>query len=188
MRLLTLLVTAILFATPTLAQQVQPSSCAAGLSAPKDTCELSLPVSLDKIREALAEAPAEPLKGLDVKPHFRVQVQERQRFEALLEALKFDSGPAVPGGLYFYEQQQRLFPKVDNPLVQPYAAFNHGELLQVMITTLLEKYLAARLVGVVTNAERASAEEEARKEVTRALDDFWAARAEQQSTTVKPQE
>lgn len=195
MRLFTLLVTAIFFGTPALAQQVQqvqPSSCAAGLSAPKDTCDLNLPVSLDKIREALADAPAEPLKGLDVKPHFRVEIQERQKFEALLETLKFNGGPAIPGGLYLYEQQQRLFPKVDNPLLQPYAAFNQGELLQVMITTLVEKYLAARLAGIVTNAERAIAEEEARKEVARALEEFWAAQArpqpQPQSATDKPPE
>ena len=190
MRLLTLLMTAIIFATPAAAQQVEPSSCPAGLPAAKGTCPLNLPVSLDKIREALAEAPAERLKGLDEKPHFRVQIQERQKFEALLERLKFDSGPPVPGGLYGYDQQQRLFPKVDNPLVQPYAAFNQGELLQVMITTLVEKYLAARLVGAVTSAERAHAEEEARKEVARALDEFWAARAQpqQERAADKPQE
>ena len=190
MRLFTLLVTAVLFGTPALAQQVGPSSCLAELAAAEDACQLNLPVSLDKIREALAEAPAEPLKGLDEKPHFRVQIQERQKFEALLDRLKFDSGPAVPGGLYGYDQQQRLFPKVDNPLVQPYAAFNQGELLQVMITTLLEKYLAARLVGAVTSAERAHAEEEARKEVARALDEFWAARAQPrpERPTDKPRE
>ena len=190
MRLLTLLMTAIIFATPAAAQQVEPSSGCAGLSASKDTSQSNLPVSLDKIREALAEAPVEPLKGLDEKPHFRVQIQERQKFEALLEKLKFDSGPAVPGGLYGYDQQQRLFPKVDNPLVQPYAAFNQGELLQVAITTLMEKYLAARLVGAVTSAERAHAEEEARKEVARALDEFWAARAQpqQENATDNPQE
>ena len=188
MRLSTLLVTAVFSGTPALAQQVPPSSCRAELSAPADTSQLNLPVSLDKIREALAEAPAEPLKGLDEKPHFRVQIQERQKFEALLDKLKFDSGPAVPGGLYGYDQQQRLFSKVDNPLVQPYAAFSQGELLQVMITTLMEKYLAARLVGAVTSAERAHAEEEARKEVARALDEFWAARAQPQSAPDKPQE
>ena len=190
MRLFTLLVTVILLSTPAAAQQVEPSSGSAGLSASKDTSQADLPVSLDKIREALAAAPVEPLKGLDEKPHFRVQIQERQKFEALLERLKFDSGPAVPGGLYSYDQQQRLFPKVDNPLVQPYAAFNQGELLQVMLTTLMEKYLAARLVGAVTSAARAHAEEEARKEVARALDEFWAARAQphQEDATAKPQE
>ena len=188
MRLLTLVVTAILSGTPVLAQQAQPSSSCAGLSSPKDTSQLNLPVSLDKIREALAGAPAEPLKGLDEKPHFRVLIQERQKIDALLETLKFSSGPAVPGGLYGYDQQQRLFPKVDNPMVQPYAAFNQGELLQVMITTLMAKYLAGRLVSAVTSAERASAEEEARKEVALALAEYWAAQAQpqQQSTTDKP--
>ena len=190
MRLILLLVTAILMSGPVQARQAEPSSSTPQSSFSKDAVPPTLPVSLDKIRQALADPPSQRLKGLDEKPHFRVQIQERQKFEALLERLKFDSGPAVPGGLYSYDQQQRLFPKVDNPLVQPYAAFNQGELLQVMLTTLMEKYLAARLVGAVTSAARAHAEEEARKEVARALDEFWAARAQphQEDATAKTQE
>ena len=106
-----------------------------------------LPVSLDKIRGALAQLPAEPLKGLDERPMFRVTIRERQRIDDLLKTLKFDSGLAVPGGLYAYEQQQNLVPKVQNPLAQPYGAFNQGELLQVSLTTLIAKYLAGRVAS-----------------------------------------
>jgi hypothetical protein len=188
MRLIALLVTAILTSVAALAAQEGPSSASSPSSSSTDAAQLTLPVSLAKIREALAEARAEPLRGVDEKPHFRVEIQERQKIEALLDTLNFKSGPPVPGGLYGYDQQQRLFPKVDNPLVQPYAAFSQGELLQVMITTLMEKYLAGRLVNAVTSAERARAEDEARKEVARALDEFWASQgqAQQRSTADKP--
>src|ERR1700726_4589494 len=126
MRLIALLVTAILTSVPALAGQKAPSSAPSPSSPSKDAAELTLPVSLAKIREALAVAPAEPIKGLDEQPHFRVEIQERQKIEALLDTLDFKGGPPVPGGLYAYDQQQRMSPKVDNPLVQPYAAFSQS--------------------------------------------------------------
>lgn len=180
MRLSALLFAAILTATPAIAQQGPSSSPAVPASTPQDTqpqgAKLSdLPVSLDKIREALAQLPVEPLKGLDERPMFRVTIRERQRIEELLQTLKFNTGPAVPGGLYAYEQQQNLFPKVNNPLAQPYGAFSQGELMQISLTTLIAKYLAGRIAGAVTAAERAHAEEAAREEVRRALEDYWAA-------------
>jgi hypothetical protein len=189
MRLLALLVTAILTSVPALAWQDGSSSASSESSPSKDGAQPTLPVSLAKIREALAVAPAAPLKGLNEQPHFRVEVQEWQKFKAMLDTLKFETGgPPVPGGIYGYEQQQRLFPKADNPLAQPYAAFSQGELLQVMITTLMAKYFAGRIVNWVTTEQRARAEAEARKEVARAMDEFWAWRAQAppQSATGKP--
>ena len=189
MRLIAVLVTAILTSVPVLASQDGPSSASSASSPSKDAEQPTLPVSLTKIREALAQAPVEPLKGLNEQPHFRVEVQEWQKFKAMLDALKFDSGgPPVPGGVYAYDQQQRLFPKVDNPLVQPYAAFNQGELLQVMITTLMTKYLAGHISNWMTTEERARAEAEARKEVAQSMNEFWAwqAQAQPQSSTGKP--
>jgi hypothetical protein len=165
MRLAALLLGGILTTAPALAQEVAPG----------------LPVSLDNIRKALALAPAEPLKGVgplkepDARPLFRSLVRERLRIEELLQTLKFNSGPAVPGGLYGYEQQQILFPKVDNPLAQPYGAFSQGELVQISLTTIIAKYLTGQIVHAVTSAERARAEEAAREEVRRALEDYWAA-------------
>ena len=177
MRLISLLVAAILMGGPVSARQNEPSTPAKESSPSEDFAPHALPVSLDKIREALSAAPTERLKWRDEKPHFQVLIQERQKIDALLATLKFNSGPPVSGGLYGYDQQQRLFPKVDNPLVQPYAAFSQGELLQVLFTTFLEKYFAGRLISALTSAERAHAEEEARQEVARALAEFWAAQA-----------
>ena len=157
MRLIAVLVAAVLTSAPVLASQEGPSSASSASSPSKDADQPTLPVSLAKIREALAQAPVEPLKGMNEEPHFRVEIQEWQKFKAMLDSLKFDSGgPSVPGGPYAYDQQQRLFPKVDNPLVQPYAAFNQGELLQVMITTLMTKYLRDALQLVDHRRARAS--------------------------------
>ena len=189
MRLLALLVTAILTSVPAVAWQDGSSPASSESSPSKDGAQPTLPVSLAKIREALATTPAEPLKGLNEQPHFRVEIQEWQKFKAMLDTLKFETGgPPVPGGIYGYEQQQRLNPKADNPLTQPYAAFSQGELLQVMITTLMAKYFAGRIVNWVTTEQRERAEAEARKEVARAMDEFWAwrAQAQAQRTTDKP--
>jgi len=185
MRLMTLVVVAILTAVPLLAGQLPPSAPTGPSSTQKDTATttgqdqeappLSLPVSLDKIRDALQQPPVEPLKGLNERPQFRVEIRERQKIEELLQGLKFNSGPAVPGGLYAYEQQQVLFPKVDNPLVQPYAAFSQSELAWVSLTSLIERYLAGRVVNAMTAANRAGAEAAAKHDVERAIAEYCAA-------------
>jgi hypothetical protein len=187
MRLAALLVTVLLTAAPALAQPGQASKPAGSASPAKDVQpaeaqESNLPVSLDKIREALQHPAVEPLKalkGLDERPLFLVEIRERQRIEELLQTLKFNSGPAVPGGLYGYEQQRIMFPPVDNPLAQPWSAFSQPQLARVaalsVIETLIGKYLAKRIFSAVTSAERASAERAAREEVTRAIADYCAA-------------
>ena len=142
---------------------------------------LNLPVSLDKIREALSQpGPAEPLKGLTVKdvPTFRVDITEQQKLEELFAKIKFDApGPQVAGGVYAYEQYQRLFPPINNPLAQPYAAFSTGQLMTLGVEALIEKLVAERMAHVVGPALRAQAEREAREEVARALAAYRAARA-----------
>jgi hypothetical protein len=184
MRLAALLVTAILTAAPVAAQQAPPSTPAHAASPTKDAGApdgqtSNLPVSLDKIRQALQQTPVEPLKGLDERPLFRVEIRARQRLDDLLQSLKFDSGPAIPGGLYGYEQQRIMFPSVDNPLAQPWSAFSQPELARVatlsFIETLIAKYLARRMFSAVTAAERASAEQSAREEVARAIAEYCAA-------------
>src|SRR5437870_7075290 len=138
---------------------------------------LNLPVSVNRIRQALAQ-PAEPLKGLkglDETPTFRVEIRERLKIEELLQSLNLKSGPPVPGGLYGYEQQRQLFPSVDNPLAQPYAAFNQGELLTVLVENLVGRYLAGRAINSITAAERAHAEATAKEEVGQAVAQYCAA-------------
>jgi hypothetical protein len=148
-------------------------------SASQDAPALDLPVSLEHIRASLARAPEQPLlRGLDRKPDFQVTVEERLKLEELLWSLEFKTGPAPPGGLYGYEQQRLLWNKTDHPLVQPYAAFNSGQLVTLAVEGIVEKYAAGPALNALTGAERKRVERAARTEVTRAIAEFCAAQSD----------
>ncbi len=167
MRRLSLLFVVLFAASPALGQQSKPSQ--SGNAEP-----LNLPVSLDKIREALSQRAPELLKGLTPAPvdsaTFRVNITEQQKFEELLSTLKFEApGPQVAGGVDAYDQYRRLFPPIDNPLVQPYAAFSTAQVITLGAEALIEKYVAEKMAHVVGTALREQAERDAREEVARAL-------------------
>jgi len=166
-----LLLMAFVAAAPARAQE--PAPAAPPAEASREPTPLNLPISLDKIREGLSQpARAEPLKGLTAaeQPTFRVTITEQQKFEELLAKIKFDPpGPQVAGGIYAYEQWQRLFPRIDNPRVQPYGAFTTGEIATLTVEALIAKFVAEKMAHVVGGALRAQAEREAREEVARAM-------------------
>ena len=176
MRLSALLFTAILVSAGASAQEPlpssSPSSTPAAASSAQDAAALNLPVSLERIRSALEQAPDRPLLSLKDQPVFRVEVQERNRLQELLATLDFRSGPMPAGGIYAAEMQRMMFPATNNPLVQPYAAFNQPELLTILIENLVGKYLGGRAINAVTAAERAQAEAAARAEVRHAIADY----------------
>jgi hypothetical protein len=180
MRLLGLLFTAILVAAPVRAQQPPPSTPPDSPSAVADATtakgakdgDSNLPVSLDKIREALQQPPALSLRSLDERPIFRVQIRERQKLEELLASMDFKAGPTPAGGVYMFEQQRLMFNPVDHPLMQPYAAFSGSELLTILVENLVGKYLGGKLVNAVSKAERARAEALAREEVGAAVSEY----------------
>ena len=181
MRLSALLFMAIALAAPAHGQQAPPSAPAdspradQGQAAPQKQADgqaLHLPVSLDKIKEALQNAPSTPLLKIDERPTFRVQIRERQNIEALLSTLHFKTEPTPAGGIYMQEQQRLMFNPVDNPLVQPYAAFNQGELLTILIENLVGRYLAGRATDAISKAERARAEAQAKEEVRSAVAEY----------------
>jgi hypothetical protein len=180
MRLSCLLFTAILLAAPPArAQGTAPSSLQdqpAVESRPSESAqELNLPVSLDKIKEGLEQKPILSLRTLDERPTFRVQILERQRVEALLATLNYKAGPTPAGGVYWDEIQRQMFPAVDNPLRQPYAAFGQGELLTILIENLVGKYLGGKAINAVSNAERTHAESAAKEEVRQAVQSYCGA-------------
>lgn len=180
MRLWALLFTALAMtpasAAAALQDKGQPSSSTAkSPSAQEDAKPLELPVSLDRIKDALAQPPVPPLLRLDQQPHFKVEVQEHRKLEELIATLDFKSGPTPPGGIYGYEQQRLAFPSVDRPLMQPYAAFSTGELLTIALENLIAKYLGGRAINAITTAERERAERAAREEVAHAMAEFCAA-------------
>jgi hypothetical protein len=183
MRLILLLFTAALTVSPAWAQEAPPSPApdkdAGQTPAAQDSSasqDYAFPVSIEKIKEALQQPPSTfSLRTLDERPTFRVQIQERQKIEELLATLNFKTSPAPAGGLYGFEQQRQMFPAVDNPLRQPYAAFNQGELLTILIENLAMKYLGGRAMNAITNAERARAQAQAKEEVRDAVAQYCAA-------------
>lgn len=177
MHLLAVLFTACLAAAPAQAQAPKPSSPQDSAPPPVSPAEheLNLPVSLDRIKEALEQTPAISFRTLDERPTFRVQIRERQRIEELLATLNYKSAPAPAGGLYGYEMQRQQWPSVDNPLRQPYAAFNQTELLTILVENLVGHYLAGKAKHAITTAERAHAEAAARNEVRQAVAEYCSA-------------
>jgi hypothetical protein len=183
MRLTSLLFTAVLAATPVAAQPAHPPSSAGEPSSSRGATDPSageagssnLPVNLDRIKQALQQPPTLQHLAIDERPTFRVQIRETQKLEELLSALDFKGGPTPAGGLYMAEMQRQWWPSVDNPLQQPYAAFNQGELLTVLVENLARKYLGNRAMSAITSAERAHAEAAAREEVQQAVREYCAA-------------
>jgi len=171
--------TAILVAAPAAAQNAQPSAAGAPAAAdrqPPPTDEsLNLPVSLEKIKEGLEQKPVLSFRSLDERPTFRVQILERQKLDELLATLNFKAGPTPAGGVYWSEMQRQMFPSVDNPLRQPYAAFGQGELLTILIENLIGKYLGGKAADAVSKAERSRAESKAKEEVRQAVEAYCAA-------------
>jgi hypothetical protein len=150
-------------------QQAQPQGDGSAAARP----DLNLPVSLDKIKEALAQTPPVPLLKIDERPTFRVQIHERQKIEELLATLNFkNTTPPPAGGIYMQEQNRIMFNPVDHPLVQPYAAFNQAELLTILIENLAGRYLAGKAADSISKAERARAEAQAREEVRTAVAEY----------------
>jgi hypothetical protein len=112
------------------------------------------------------------LKGLDEKPTFRIEVQERQKIDELLATLDFKGGPTPPGGVYGYEQQRLAFPPVDNPLAQPYAAFSQGQLLTILVENIVGKYMAAGAASAIRKAMHERNEATVRREVDEAIAEY----------------
>jgi hypothetical protein len=179
MRMIALLLTAMLIgpaaSAQTAASSPSPSSASSDVDA-KAAADRDFPVSLGKIRDALERASASGflLKNVHDTPLFRIEIRERQKIEELLGTLDFKAGPTPPGGVYGYEQQRVMFPPVDNPLAQPYAAFNQTELAivgaQSAVSTMLAKYVAKGL----KDAYRANQLQAARAEVDRAIAEYCA--------------
>jgi len=186
MRRISLLIAVVLAVSPAAAQQqrpgdaaAQPSPAASAPSSPPDAkVNPELPVSLDRIREALDRpaAPGQLLKALDRKPDYRIEIREKQKLDELIATLDFKSGPTPAGGIYAAEQQRMLVPPVDNPLAQPYAAFNQAELATILVENLVGRYLVDKAASAITKAQRAAAEAAARREVDEAISEYCASK------------
>jgi len=114
-----------------------------------------LPVSLDRIRAALAQAGA-PLLITPPAADFSVHIRERTADEGIVPSLDFRSGPLPPGGLYAYEQRRRLgTPYAEQPLIE------------------VDVLPIGRAIGsAISRAHRAAVERNARTEVEESLTAF----------------
>jgi hypothetical protein len=183
MRLWALLFTVVFVASPALAQPPAPTAAAAAAedtTAPEDTPaapagEHQLPVSVDKIREALNTTPLLSLRTVDERPTFRIQIQEKRKLEELLATLKFKPVPVPAGGIRMGEQNRIMFPWVDNPLRQEFAAFSQSQLLTILIENLIGKYAGGKALNSLSHAERARAEDAAKDEVRAAVAQYCGA-------------
>lgn len=180
MRTVALLLTMTLAAGPVAAQNrpvVSPPSPSAG----RDGTARDLPVSLDRIREALAREQAQPslLTHVNRPADFTVAVEEQARIDDLLSKLDFSGSPAPAGGLHAYQQQQQLFTNT-RPLQRPYAAFSGGELLTIALQNLIGRYVRNRVGPAVGAAVRSREERAAQEEVDQAVAAYCASRADRQ--------
>jgi hypothetical protein len=137
----------------------------------------NLPVSLPKIKAALIEAqmPLLSLSTLEERPTFRLEILERQRIDELVASMDFKTTRAQAGGLYWEEVWRQMWPSVDNPLVQPYAAYSQSELLTIGTEVVAGSYLIHEAVHALRRYARANAESAAREDVRQAIVDFCTA-------------
>ena len=180
MRLIALLLTAMLIGADAAAQTAPsspPPSSASSDADARAAAERDFPVSLGKIRDALERASAAPgflLKNVQDTPLFRIEIRERQKIEELLGTLDFKAGPTPPGGVYAYEQQRVMFPPVDNPMAQPYAAFDQTQLAIVAAQSAVSSMVARYVAKGLKDAYRAHQLQAARADVDRAIAEYCA--------------
>ena len=131
------------------------------------------PVSLERIRDLL-DQPAPVQELLTRRPTFKIEVEEEHHIQQLLSHLDFKDTKVLvpPGGTYNYETQRVMMSALGKPMMQPYAAFNGGELLTLAVEGLIAKYLGWRAINSITDADRARAASAAKAEVARAITDY----------------
>jgi hypothetical protein len=99
-----------------------------------ETSSSSLPISIERIREALGREPlitAEEI--LAAEPTFRVLIEEQPfRWQPLFTPAEVSVGVRPPGPASHYEFLRMFSPE----LTRPYAAFNQNDLLRISIQTL----------------------------------------------------
>ena len=135
-----------------LALALQPS--------PTEPPDHELPVSFERIRAALQTSGGPPLILTERRPDFRVDINERRFWSDSPKAWQLEwIPPAPPGGLYGFEQRQRL-----------------GQAWQAQPLVSIELLSISRAsVAEIRKAQKARAERAAREEVRQALAAFCAA-------------
>jgi hypothetical protein len=131
----------------------------------------ALPVSIDRIQEALAKTPKLRFDEQE-KPVFRVQVfGDKPTIEDILGP-DFARGPVKYGAMTHQEFLDMVTPKD----VQGYAAFSNKEAATVAATSFLLQWTLQKAIQKYNETKDERAREAARKEVLEALDALEKAR------------
>jgi hypothetical protein len=121
-----------------------------------------LPVSIDRIREALDQPTNDRLSLRVIRPDFAVEILERERFDKLAPPWDFRSGPVPPGGLYAYELLQQARAAAPLPRGTPLVSIDLLPFVRGM-------------AGAISRARSAHAADAARDEVQRAIAEYCTA-------------
>lgn len=145
-----------------------PQSASNGATPPPAEAQPApLPVSLDRIRNALARQPQ--IKPDAVRPVFRVEViGQKPSLEELL-GKKFWEGPAkpTPGGAIMTHQE--FLNMVNPPEFRGTAMFTQREAITVMATSVALQWALQKAIQKYKDAAGEREREAARKEVQDAL-------------------
>src|SRR5215212_2322483 len=146
------------------AQQSTKSTDTAATAEPRVNVD-ALPISLDRISDALEKAPALELGA--TRPTFRVQiVGTRSRWTTAIDWLGTADGRKPPAGTPWHTQFLDL---VTPPEARGFGAFTGTDLLQVMATSLAQEVGAAAVIGKIKSTVKERRERNAREEVDAAI-------------------
>ena len=134
-----------------------------------------LPVSIDRIREALSHPPT--IRPDAVQPVFRVEVIGRMPSLEVILGKEFWKGGAAPtpGGAVMTHQE--FLNMVRPPEFRGTAMYTQGEAITIMATSFALQWALQKAVQKYREAKTEGAKEDARKEVQEALAALDKARA-----------
>ena len=155
-------------ALTSLPQQVHPSGSNADQSIPAES--IDLPVSLERIQEAISRPPA--IKPSTDRPVFRVEVfAPKPTIEDILGP-DYLRGPVPNSGMTHQEFLNMVTPDEFRGM----AMFTNPEAIAIAATALALKWALAKAVDKLRDAKNERAKEAARREVIDAMNALEAAR------------
>lgn len=131
---------------------------------------IDLPVSLERIQEALSRPPA--IKPTTTRPVFRVEVFARKPTVADILGPDYLRGPVYAGGMSHREFLDMVTPVEFRGM----SMFTNGEALTIAATSLALQWALMKAVDKLKDARTERAKEAARKEVLAAMNELDAAR------------
>jgi hypothetical protein len=149
-------------------QQGSAPSSASGAVAAADSIEL--PVSLERIQEAISRPPA--IKPSTNRPVFRVEVFARNPTIEDILGPDYLRGPVPNSGMTHQEFLNMVTPQEYRGM----AMFSNGEAMTIAATSIALQWAMMKAVDKLKKAQSERAKEAARQEVIEALNALEAAR------------